>query len=279
MAHNEFGVLRRLVQILDDSRNDIYIHFDKKVAHLPKLECHKANLFVLGDEERISVFWGTVSQIKAEMSLFSCAYKNRPYRYYHVLSGVHLPLWSQNDLYDFYEKEYPQEIMSLWNSSEEEADFKLRRFHFGVQWMKSERCVLRLLGFSVWRVCLFVQKRLGIRCNKGQSFRKASNWLSLSENAVVYLLVNRLRIEKMYRYSFCPDEYFVPTTLNEYPYKFKIGNVQNLLYVQFYKANPLEITMEDYEQIRLSSCMFARKFTEKHMDVVDRVLDSISCEK
>lgn len=31
MAHHEFEVLGKLVQALDDERNDIYIHFDKKV--------------------------------------------------------------------------------------------------------------------------------------------------------------------------------------------------------------------------------------------------------
>lgn len=276
IAHNEFYVLQRLVQVLDDCRNDIYVHFDKKVSPLPTLECHNARLFVLSDEERVNVIWGTVSQIRTELSLFSCAKKNGPYKYYHLLSGVHLPLWNLNDLYEFYEKEYPSEIMSLWDSTEEEADFKLRRYHFGCQWMKSKKRTLRMLGTFVWRACLFVQKKLGIRCNKKQTFIKASNWLSLSENAVSYLLERRLQLEKMYRYAFCPDEYFVPTVLSEHPELFRIRHVSNLLYVCFYKASPLEITMEDYEQKRMSSFMYARKFTEKHMDVVDCIVNDIS---
>lgn len=32
IAHNEFEVLQKLVGALDDPRNDIYIHFDKKVS-------------------------------------------------------------------------------------------------------------------------------------------------------------------------------------------------------------------------------------------------------
>lgn len=31
MAHNEFELLKRLIIQLDDTRNDIYIHIDKKV--------------------------------------------------------------------------------------------------------------------------------------------------------------------------------------------------------------------------------------------------------
>ena len=38
MAHHEFEVLGKLVQALDDERNDIYIHFDKKVKNYPLLK-------------------------------------------------------------------------------------------------------------------------------------------------------------------------------------------------------------------------------------------------
>ena len=31
MAHNEFDILEKQLRLLDDYRNDIYIHIDKKV--------------------------------------------------------------------------------------------------------------------------------------------------------------------------------------------------------------------------------------------------------
>ena len=31
LAHNEFVILERLIQSIDDERNDIYIHFDGKL--------------------------------------------------------------------------------------------------------------------------------------------------------------------------------------------------------------------------------------------------------
>ena len=44
MAHHEFEVLGKLVQALDDERNDIYIHFDKKVKNYPLLKTKYTNL-------------------------------------------------------------------------------------------------------------------------------------------------------------------------------------------------------------------------------------------
>ena len=33
LAHNEFVILERLIQSIDDERNDIYIHFDGKLEN------------------------------------------------------------------------------------------------------------------------------------------------------------------------------------------------------------------------------------------------------
>lgn len=51
MAHHEFEVLGKLVQAIDDKRNDIFIHFDGKLKNLPLLKAHYANLYIL--EKRI----------------------------------------------------------------------------------------------------------------------------------------------------------------------------------------------------------------------------------
>ena len=36
IAHNEFDLLEILVRLLDDPRNDIYVHIDAKVKEYPR---------------------------------------------------------------------------------------------------------------------------------------------------------------------------------------------------------------------------------------------------
>ena len=43
MAHHEFEVLGKLIQAIDDKRNDIFIHFDAKLKSYPVLKAHNAN--------------------------------------------------------------------------------------------------------------------------------------------------------------------------------------------------------------------------------------------
>ena len=101
MAHHEFEVLGKLVQALDDERNDIYIHFDKKEKNYPLLKTKYTNLYIL--QKRTDIRWGHISQIKAEYALFEAAFMQDRYDYYHLLSGVHLPLKSQSYIHHFFE--------------------------------------------------------------------------------------------------------------------------------------------------------------------------------
>ena len=68
LAHTEFELLQLLVQALDDPRNDIYVHFDKRVKELPKLSTDQSRLIILTERER--VYWGDVSMIEAEYCLY-----------------------------------------------------------------------------------------------------------------------------------------------------------------------------------------------------------------
>lgn len=46
LAHNEFVILERLIQSIDDERNDIYIHFDGKLENYPVFQPLHAGLFI-----------------------------------------------------------------------------------------------------------------------------------------------------------------------------------------------------------------------------------------
>ena len=93
IAHNEPEVLRTLLAMLDDVRNDIFVHIDRRACSVYesikdyKVE-HSALIFL---EHPIAVYWGDISQVQVEYMLFERAFSQGPYAYYHLLSGVDLP--------------------------------------------------------------------------------------------------------------------------------------------------------------------------------------------
>lgn len=104
MAHNEWDILQKLVALLDDERNDIFVHIDKKVTCPLELSTSKATLRFVPHKQRVDVQWGRCSQIKADITLLEYAHSFGPYAYYHLLSGVDLPIKSNNYIHDFFDK-------------------------------------------------------------------------------------------------------------------------------------------------------------------------------
>ena len=102
-AHHQMQLLQILLHLIDDERNEIYLHVDKKCKEFKEEEFRqtvkKAKIHFI---ERRSVTWGGYSQIQLELDLLKEA-TNTYHDYYHLISGVDLPLKSQNEIYNFFE--------------------------------------------------------------------------------------------------------------------------------------------------------------------------------
>lgn len=77
IAHNEYPILEVLLSMLDDERNDIYLHIDKRAVALYQkikgFKTRKAGFYLI--EKSIKVYWRDISLVKAEYLLFETALK------------------------------------------------------------------------------------------------------------------------------------------------------------------------------------------------------------
>lgn len=258
IAHNEFGVLQRLINCLDSDRTDIFVHIDKKVKELPKLHAAHSRLYVL--ENRIDVRWGHVSQIQCELLLFETAFEYGPYHHYHMLSGTHLPLRPLDDLLAFYEQHEGEEIMDIWETCTGRGNIKLGKWNFWLRYHQSPNRFVKRIAQSFWRLNMAVQKRLPIYHLPDEHYVKSSNWLSLTQKGVSFLIGQKNQILHKYRYSLCGDEYFVATELTNA--SFKIHDAKNLLFQIWEGESAKVLTEEDVETAKASGCLYARKFTQ-----------------
>ena len=176
IAHNEFEILKRLIQALDDERNDIYIHFDRKLNHYPDCRTSYAKLTFL--EERMDVRWGDISVVDAEFALFDEAYRRGEYSYYHLLSGVDMPLKTQNYIHRFFEKNAGKEFVGYYQGNiSKEIDRKVCRWHLFPKSFKETEGGLAVTKRVLRAGCVRLQSLLGIRRNKDINFRKGTQWL------------------------------------------------------------------------------------------------------
>lgn len=129
IAHTEFKLLENLISILDYPYNDIFVHIDKKVEYTIQYKPHHSKLIVVSDENRCNVVWGEDSQIHCELVLYRLAYETEKYDYFHLLSGIDMPLKSQEFIHNFFEQHKGTEFIGLMPNAWR-TETKLMYYHF-----------------------------------------------------------------------------------------------------------------------------------------------------
>lgn len=296
MAHGSWEILKTLVSMLDDERNDIFLHIDKKSSLLAAdggeapcckeaanaLEVTKAHLFVL--EHRVDVRWGNLSQIKAEYALFEEALKHGPYAYYHLLSGQDLPIKTQDFIHHFFDEHQGTEFIGFTHGEEFEWDCRRKMMRY---WL------LTRFTRTKWGVVNAVTKRLDKYLSLFLSlflhrskidFAKGANWISITQKCMEYVVCQKTFVMKRFNHTFCPDEFFVQTLVWNNP------GLRQALYsetdeyegcmrlIDWNRGNPYVWTMADREELQASHRLFARKFDMAHWDVIEWMSDTYSAK-
>ena len=262
IAHDEFGTLQRLVSALDAPECDFFIHIDRKVPVLPEIRAERSQLTFL--HERVDVRWGSVSQIRCEFALFKAATENGYYDYYHIISGTTLPLKPLGEIDAFFKANAGKNIFSgLCQDEPYQEKLKVRRYNLFLRNYASRNAFRRHLSQFLWKSAIALQRFLGIETNKGKTFYKASNWVSLTDGTVRYLLSRKKGILKTYRFSFCGDEFFAPSELMASPLKDTLVNEEHYLLHSIARSNAATYRLDEYDGLCGTAYLFARKFTEK----------------
>ena len=278
LAHNEFWLLQTLIGCLDDPRNDIYVHIDQKVAVLPELHTTQAGLKII--EKRIDIRWGGFRMVEAEFALFEEAAKHGPYQYYHLLSGVDLPIKSQDYIHAFCDANAGKEFIgyTLTNLTPELIR-RTQRLHLFPEHFSRKRSV-----FSIIRsVFIKLQELLHIRRNRDIPFKKGSQWVSITEDMVQYLLSNKDWVIRTFRNTFVPDESVIQTLAWMSPYQDNLFNIESdsagCLRCIGWQVDPAthhwsleDWTSDDYDILASSSALFARKFNSQDKSFIERIV-------
>lgn len=272
LAHNEFGLLQLLLDCLDDARNDIYVHIDKKVKRLPELHAKEAGLRIL--ENRIDIRWADYSMVEAEFALFETAQKNGSYAYYHLLSGVDLPLKSQDYIHRFFEENQGKEFIGYTlTEMTPETVRRMQRWHLFPRHFSRKRNV-----YSAFRSAfLRLQEILGIKRNRQTVFTKGSQWVSITEEMVQLALSRKSWARKTFTHTFVPDECLMQTLCWNSPFKEKLYSVRSdgegcMRCIGWQDGQLHDWSAADYGTLVASPALFARKFNCSDMDFIRRIV-------
>lgn len=296
MAHNEPYVLERLLGLIDDERNDIFIHIDKKCNEITKNMVRSAikisSVYFL--EPRQNIRWGGFTQVKCEISLIELALKQGQYEYYHILSGADLPIKNQDYIHKFFEDNKGKEFIGFNNFDKERK--KISYFYFlqevAPRSKKGNSLKVRYNNFLhvffrvIDRLLILFQRIVNM--NRLKNFNgivcRGANWVSITNNLVADLISDKDEILSMYKYTAYPDEIFIQTYAYNSKYRDKIYNLKDeysgcLRYIDWTRGWPYTFRHDDFNEIINSDKLFARKFNSKvDSKIIDEIYKTI-CSK
>lgn len=286
LAHKNWNQLMTLLSLLDDSHNDIFLHIDRYAADAPieqlRASVKKTQLVFV---KRIGCTWGDYSLVRAELELLKEATKT-PHAYYHLLSGQDLPLKSQDEIHFFFgskpEAEYVVTKKSPLDGTHS-PDRRQRYYFFFLRRNafldKTGIAYLYLRRFQ--KLSIRVQKWLRVNRVKGmkEQLFYGSQWFSITDAFARYLLSHREYIKRHFRWTFIPDEHFVQTVLMQSPFKDRVAQVTTR-YIDWKRGKPYVFTAADYELLRSSDCLFARKFDETtDPDIIRMIVNDLQASE
>lgn len=286
VTHGNPVHLRRLIAALRTQGNRFFVHVDAKVDKGP-FAAGQGN-DVTFSETRFPVVWGEFSLVSATLELLGAALAHPAnFDYFVLLSGSDYPLYTGAQINAFFTRHAPLEylnIVPMPDDARGKPISRLTRFIVptGVPFRTVRRGARKLL------------KTVGILPQE-RDFRKVlrelrpyggSSWWALTRSAsehIARFTRERAEVVDFFRNTWCADEMLFHTILGNSEFASRIR--RNLTYTRWASLSspsPEWIGDEDLElfsrgpvclqdQYPPGELIFARKFSEKAADVVDRM--------
>ena len=285
MAYNNWNQLRMLLELLDDPRNDLFIHIDKRAGEFPREELAAAVkeskvVFI----PRKNVYWADYSQTEVELDLLEAAAAEGRYHYYHLLSGMCLPLKTQDELHAFFENENREYIATARNG----GDYSRKYIAYYHPLLHNRFYRKHKILKAADRAIMYVQRALGMDRLKGTNIVPACGWtwFSVTDAFCRYLMENRPLIRKIFRHTVASDEHIMGTMAVNSAFVDKIYDInfgglneyrrgcQRL--IDWERGKPYvwgsQTPDEDFETLMGSGYLFARKFDERvNAELIQRI--------
>jgi len=267
LAHKNPKQLQMLLNALQHPAFDFYIHIDKKTNAEPfdYLSTHEHVFFI---KKRAKIYWAAFGTIQATLNGFR-EIPLADYDYVNVISAQDFPLKSANEIYEYISKRKGTEFITCQSIEDEwPVAPRVKKYHL-INWRIPGK--YRLGDFLTYilpeRKFPFDYKIVG-----------RANWFTLTTKAIQYsldFLEKNPSAIRYFKYCWGADEFIFSTILYNSSFKEKIAD--NLIYVDWSSglAHPKILTINDYEALKASAKLFARKFDMETDSLILKKLEEL----
>jgi len=314
LAHTDPLHLERLVNAID-YRSSIFIHLDKKseINNFKKIKLPKSAKFI---NERVPVYWGGISIVKATLNLIKSALNSgEKLSHLVLLSGLDYPIKPTPIFYKFLTQNSQKQFIRLIDlaNSRNPGIKRVTKYWFMEPFFFS--CENKLIRASIQKL-LYVTLSKKIPKNLRLAF--GSQWWAITPECASFILrfVNENpSIWEFYQYSHVPDEHFFHTIVANSTFLQEAGGIQKGIKWSHEVSNIMlnfegrNLILDDYEfledlslnrkptkqrmsqglrdklgelltdsSFNYSSFFFARKFTTEQSSLIDLIDKNLLCK-
>jgi len=290
IAHHQPQLLELLCKLLDHPQHDFYIHIDAKTKDFPFDSIKQAVKYsAVHFTPRTSVNWGGYSQINCELLLLKEALKGGEYSYFHLLSGVDLPLRTAEEIYSFFCSHDGKEFINTRVGDKQRQENMRRRIsHWCILQEKAgrndkSRWYRYQDKLRHWQYTLEIDRTRKLE----KTIKSGHNWFSITQKLAKYVVDNEKWIKKFFSHSICADELFLQTLIDGTEFENNLYRplpqadfMGCMRYIDWDRGEPYTFTDADYDELMNCGYLFARKFDiEKHPGVCRRIYSTLMKNK
>lgn len=221
---------------------------------------------------RIDGRWGDFSLVEIEFALIRAAVQLGQYSHLHLLSGVDLPVKSQDFIHDYCQAN-PNTLFIGYaqNVTERELSWRSQHRFLYSRSFKSGSPIKKITRALVARIqSLFKYTRYPLTVKKG------SQWWSITSDFAKYLLDNEQQIRHYFQGTYCPDELVVQTLCWNSPFRHNICSVSDEFhgckrYIPWRNGSLMPFTDHDFTLMQHPDFWFARKFSSSNLPQWHRI--------
>lgn len=264
-AYKDFNSLYELAQIFTQNAY-VYIHIDKKSNTITDEDIEKLNKLPRCQAIRkYRIVWGGFNHVLAIRELVLRALLNEEVSYMHLLTGEDFPLVSVDKLDEMFLQD--KQIYMSFIPPEKLPDTVIVRYRY-YNWFRDKNVKNKLL-WQLQHMTVQLQRLLGV-CRKGigefSRIYKGLVYISMpreaARDAMEYLTTHEDFWNDLMKCQ-VPEEFLFQTLFMNDKKWSQVVVERELRYMDWSKgdgSSPAYLDDSDYEKIRESGCLFARKF-------------------
>lgn len=270
LIHKDPLQVERLIKKMNHADFDFYIHLDKKKDIKAFENLHSMpNVFFI--KNRVNVRWGGYSVVRATFNgILEICDQDMTYNFINLLSGQDYPIKSANTLASFFRENVNKEFLTYRDiiSDWREAQNRYKRYHFTDLAFRGSTRLEKILN------TLLPTRKIPYNLHP---YGDSMFWM-LSPKVALYV-VNKVQNDGLMRRFFSlvwgSDEFVFQTIILNSEYKNSVIK-NNYRYIDWSenKASPKTLLKNDFEELRQSPMLFARKFETTENSELLNMIDS-----